>query len=164
MHLLQRHLPQPPSVLATPYEPWAKARLENTCPKNWLWYRTEIRALTNYKPLARARLDEITGELATDFAARRMSDRTQVSTANNSLLVLRRILNLAVEWDVLATAPKIKTLPGERQRERVITPKGESAVSRLNARTLGRRCPSAGRHGHEARRVLSAAPGARNVD
>src|SRR5215472_1922833 len=44
----------------------------------------------------------------------------QVSTANNSLRVLRHILNLAVEWGVLTTAPKIKILPGERRRERVI--------------------------------------------
>jgi len=50
----------------------------------------------------------------------------QVSTANNSLRVLRRILNLAVEWGVLATAPKIKVLPGERRRERVITPEEEA--------------------------------------
>jgi integrase len=45
----------------------------------------------------------------------------QVSTANNSLRVLRRILNLAVEWNVLESAPKIKTLPGERRRRRVIS-------------------------------------------
>src|SRR5215472_10122070 len=50
----------------------------------------------------------------------------QVSTANNSLRVLRRILNLAVEWNVLESAPKIKTLPGERRRERVISPEEEA--------------------------------------
>ena len=43
----------------------------------------------------------------------------------HSLRVLRRILNLAVEWDVLESAPRIKTLPGERRRERVITPDEE---------------------------------------
>jgi integrase len=107
-------------------EPWAKASFEKSCRKNWLWYRTGVRALTAYKPLASARLDEITGEVASEFAGHRLREGMQVSTANNSLRVLRRILNLAVEWDVLSTAPKIKTLPGERRRERVITPQEEA--------------------------------------
>ena len=107
-------------------EPWAKATFERSCLKNWTWYRTGIRALTGFKPLAWARLKEITGELASEFAAHRLRDGMQVSTANNSLRVLRRILNLAVEWGVLATAPKIKVLPGERRRERVITPEEEA--------------------------------------
>jgi integrase len=107
-------------------EPWARATFENTCCKNWTWYRTGIRALTAYKPLADAPLEEITGELASNFASHRLSDGMQISTANNSLRVLRRILNLAVEWGVLVAAPKIKVLSGERRRERVITPEEEA--------------------------------------
>jgi integrase len=34
--------------------------------------------------------------------------------------VLRRILHLAVDWGVIEKAPRIKLLPGERQRERVV--------------------------------------------
>jgi integrase len=102
-------------------EPWAKARFEIPCRKNWTWYRTGIRALTAYRPLADARLDQITGELASGFAAHRLREGMQVSTANNSLRVLRRILNLAVEWGVLITAPKVRVLSGERRRERVIS-------------------------------------------
>ena len=49
-----------------------------------------------------------------------------MSTANNSLRVLRRILNLAVEWGVLSLAPKVKVLSGERRRERVVTPEEEA--------------------------------------
>jgi len=107
-------------------EPWAKARFEKVCHKNWTWYRTGIRALVAYKSMAEARLDAITGELASEFAAHRLGKGMQVSTANNSLRVLRRILNLAVEWDVLGTAPKVKVLSGERRRERVITPEEEA--------------------------------------
>ena len=102
-------------------EPWAKARFEATCRKNWTWYRTGIRALTKYKPLAEIHLDQITSEVASEFAAHRLREGMQVSTANNSLRVLRRILNLAVEWGVLAIAPKVNVLSGERRRERVIT-------------------------------------------
>ena len=107
-------------------EPWARSMFENTCWKNWTWYRTGIRALTAYKPLADARLDEITGELASEFASHRLTEGMQVSTANNSLRVLRRILNLAVEWGALDSAPKVKVLPGEHRRERVITPEEEA--------------------------------------
>lgn len=107
-------------------EPWARATFEKSCPKNWTWYRTGIRALTAYKPLAGARLDEIAGELASEFASHRLREGMQIATANNSLRVLRRILNLAVEWSVLESAPKIKTLPGERRRERVIAPEEEA--------------------------------------
>lgn len=102
-------------------EPWAKAIFEKSCRKNWTWYRTGIRALTAYKPLAGTRIDGITSELASEFASHRLREGMQVSTANNSLRVLRRTLNLAVEWNVIASAPKIKTLSGERRRERVIT-------------------------------------------
>lgn len=107
-------------------EPWAKSTFEAACVKNWKWYRTGIRALTSYKPLANAPLDAITGELASSFAGFRLGQGMEVSTANNSLRVLRRILNLAVEWSVLAASPKIKVLPAERRRERVITPDEES--------------------------------------
>jgi len=107
-------------------EPWAKSTFESTCRKNWTWYRTGIRALTGYKPLADVPLAEVTSELASDFASHRLREGMQVSTANNSLRVLRRILNLAVEWGVLAKAPKIKVLPGERRRERVIAPEEEA--------------------------------------
>jgi integrase len=102
-------------------EPWARARFETACPKNWTWYRTGIRALTAYKPLAEVHLDHVTGELASAFAAHRLREGMQVSTANNSLRVLRRILNLAIEWSVLTTAPKVRVLTGERRRERVIS-------------------------------------------
>src|SRR5580658_1616416 len=71
-------------------EPWARIRFESTCAKNWTWYRTGIRALLQYKPISDARLDQITSELASDFAAYRIREGMQVSTANNSLRVLRR--------------------------------------------------------------------------
>ena len=107
-------------------EPWARSTFENTCITNWTWYRTGIRALTGYKALADVQIDQITSELASDFASYRLRQKMQISTANNSLRVLRRILNLAVEWGVLTTAPKIKVLPDERRRERVIMPEEEA--------------------------------------
>jgi integrase len=49
-----------------------------------------------------------------------------VSTVNTSLRALRRVLRLAVEWGVIASAPKIKLLPGEQHRDRVVTQEEES--------------------------------------
>ncbi len=102
-------------------EPWAKASFENTTRKSWLWYRTGMRALKSYKPLADRPINEIKGELVSEFAARRLNDDYQVSTVNGGLRVLRRTLNLALEWDVVEAAPKIKRLSGERRRERVVS-------------------------------------------
>jgi len=87
--------------------------------------RTGIRPLTNYKPLADARLDQIARELASEFAAHPLREGLAISTADSSMRVLRRILNLAVGRRELASAPKTKTLPGEARRERVITPEEE---------------------------------------
>ena len=39
---------------------------------------------------------------------------------------MRRALNLAVEWNVIAAAPKLKVLSGERRRERVVSPEEEA--------------------------------------
>lgn len=69
------------------------------------------------------RLDEINSENIAEFAAQRRAQKggLQVSTVNTSLRVLRRVLRQATEWGVIQTVPKIKMLPGERHRERVLS-------------------------------------------
>jgi integrase len=105
------------------FEPWAKARFEKSSSKTWRdYYRVGLLAIKNYKPLAGATLGSITSEAVADFAAHRQSLGLQVSTVNSSLQVLRRALRLAVEWGAAESAPNIKMLPGERHRERVVTP------------------------------------------
>jgi integrase len=108
------------------FEPWAKSTFEENARKSWLWYRTGIRSLLSSKHLASCTLDEITGETASQFASIRLSKKLQVSTVNSSLRVLRSVLHRAVEWGVLQTVPKIKLLPGERHRERVVTREEEA--------------------------------------
>src|SRR5262249_60856475 len=68
------------------------------------------------------KLDEITSETVTDFAAYRPAAGLQVSTVNSSLQVLRRTVRLALEWGATRSAPTVRMLPGERRRERVVTP------------------------------------------
>jgi integrase len=119
-------------------EPWAKATFEHTCKNNWFWFRAGIRRLRACKSLAKATLDEITNEKVAGFAAHeqaRWQNRGRgeeeakcglaVSSINSSIRVLRRILNLAVEWGVVESAPRLALLPGEHHRERVVTPDEE---------------------------------------
>jgi integrase len=109
------------------FEPWAKATFEKSSPKTWFdWYRVGLRALKGYKPLANCKLSEISGETVADFAGHRQIDGLQVSSINSSLRVLRRLLRLAVEWGALDAAPRVKLLPGEKHRERVVTPAEEA--------------------------------------
>src|SRR5215467_1763398 len=109
------------------FEPWAKAQFEKSSPATWFrWYRTNLRAIKDYPPLADLKLDNITSENGADFAARRQSEGLQASSVNRSLQVLRRVLHLAVEWGAIPIAPKITMLRGEAHRERVLTPSEEA--------------------------------------
>jgi len=114
------------------FEPWAKARFEKASPKTWFdWYRVGLRAIKGYKPLADSKLEEITSETLADFAAHRQARGLQVSTINSSLRVARRVLKLAVEWNAAESSPQVKLLPGERHRERVVTPQEETKYLRV---------------------------------
>jgi len=109
------------------FEPWAKAQFEKTSPATWCrWYRYNLGLLKTYSPLAELKLDKITSENVTDFAAHRQSKGLEVSSVNRSLQVLRRVLRSGVEWGVIPPGPKIKLLRGERHRERVISPSEEA--------------------------------------
>jgi len=67
------------------FAPWAQSA---TCEKTWLdYYRPGLRIIGKYKPLASLRLDQITSERASDFAAWRQAQGLQVSSVNSSLQV-----------------------------------------------------------------------------
>jgi site-specific recombinase XerC len=120
------------------FEPWARARFEKSSPKTWRdYYRVGTLAIKNYKPLTSAKLNEITSETVADFAAHRQSAGLQVSTVNSSLQVLRRILRLAIEWGAVKSAPIVKMLPGERHRERVVTPQEQAKYLAATLEPLG---------------------------
>jgi integrase len=109
------------------FEPWAKSTFEKTSPKTWFdWYRVGLRAIQGRKVFADLCLNDITSETIAGFAAYRHRGR-QISTVNSTLRVLRRILGMAVEWGVLEAVPKVKMLPGERHRDRVVTPEEEAS-------------------------------------
>jgi integrase len=120
------------------FEPWAKATFEKASPKTWFdWYRVGLRAIKAYKPLADSKLSEITSEAMADFAAHRQLSGRQISTVNSTLRVARRVLRLAVEWGAAESSPKIRLLPGERHRERVVSPQEEAKYLNVAPEPLG---------------------------
>ena len=106
------------------FEPWCESA---TTPKTWRdFYRVGLLAIKGYAPLANLALDCISSEKIADFASHQQARGLQVSSVNSSLRILRRVLRVAVEWGELGSAPKVRMLPGERHRERVLTAEEEA--------------------------------------
>src|SRR6202521_3417208 len=106
------------------FGPWVESTSSH---KTWRdFYRVGLIAIQAYTPLAGLTLDAITTERIADFAAHRQAQGMKVSTVNASLRILRRVLRVAEEWGEIEKAPKIRLVPGESHRERVITPQEEA--------------------------------------
>lgn len=91
-------------------------------PNTIRFYENSVANLKAYSKLAGLRLDEITAEHITGFVAHRQTSKVQVSTLNADLVALRRVFHLAVEWGRVTTVlPRVRMLPGENRRERVLT-------------------------------------------
>ena len=92
------------------------------------YYVIQVGHLTGYPPLASAPVDAITPEIISGFVAKCRAADYQVSSINRALQVLRRMRRLAVEWGRVEKAMvPISLLPGERRRERVLSPAEEAA-------------------------------------
>jgi len=55
------------------------------------------------------------------YIVKRQTDGLNITSINRELQILRRILRLAVEWGMLESMIKIKLLPDEKRRERVLS-------------------------------------------
>jgi len=108
------------------FEPYIESRFVNK-PKTLEYYRTGLKNLNGFPPLAGCTLDAITAEKISGFVAKRREAGLQVSTINRQLEVLRRMLKLATEWGKVEKAlPKVEMLPGENHRDRVLSTGEES--------------------------------------
>jgi integrase len=89
-------------------------------PRTVSFYREKLARLLEYQPLASGRLDEIDEALIEGYIQER---RKQVApaTVNRQLATLRRLLRLAYEWKVIGRVPRIRLLPGERNRDFVLS-------------------------------------------
>jgi integrase len=96
-------------------------------PKTCAHYRIGVKRALEYPALANARLDAISSELISQFAEWRRKRKTvkgtlpEIATVNRQIETLRRLLHVAAEWRIIVSTPKIHRLPGEKQRERIVT-------------------------------------------
>jgi integrase len=96
-------------------------------PRTVVFYENSVRNLASYDKLAGLKLDAITSDVIAGFVAKRRDAGKQVSTINRDLATLRRMFHLAQEWEQVTTIlPKVRMMPGENQRERVLTSEEES--------------------------------------
>jgi integrase len=106
------------------FAPWIES---SSSLKTWRdFYKVGLMAIEGYSPLASLNLDTITTERIADFGSHRQAQGMKVTTVNASLRILRRVLRVAEEWGEIEKAPKVRMLPGELHRERVITPEEEA--------------------------------------
>lgn len=101
------------------------------------YYTIQVGHLTAFPALASASIDAVGPDVISGFVAKSREAGYQVSSTNRALQVLRRMLRLAVEWNVAEkAAPRVALLPGERRRERVVSATEEAAYL-LAARDIG---------------------------
>jgi integrase len=97
-------------------------------PNTVAYYKFGVKRLADFAMLAEARLDSITAKHITAYIEQRRSEGLEVSSINRQLEVLRRIFKIAIEWGAVEKAlPRVSMLPGEKRRERVLSPKEETS-------------------------------------
>jgi len=95
--------------------------------KTSAYYENGVKNLTAFDGLSGTPLDGITTEKIAAYVAKRRMDGLQVSSINRELQVLRRMFAMSLEWGKVEKAlPRVRMLPGERHRERVLSEKDEA--------------------------------------
>src|ERR1035438_1630464 len=98
-------------------------------PNTIRFYENSVDNLKAYPKLTEIPMDAITHDAIQGFIVYRQNQKQErrdgkaleVSTINRDLATLRRMFHLAEEWGKVPTVlPKVKLLPGENQRERVL--------------------------------------------
>ncbi len=117
----QKPIPTVRGFVESDFLPFLDARFLNK-PKTLEYYRNGVKSLLAFDPIATSTLDSISASHLTGFISKRRKAKLKVSSINRELEVLRRMLHLAFEWGVLdKPALKVKMLPGENERDRVLT-------------------------------------------
>jgi integrase len=108
------------------FRPYVDATFEAK-PKTLSYYVNGLKRLLEFEKLASERIDQITSEKIAAYISRRKLAGLKISSINRELQVLRRLLAMALEWGKLdKVPPRVKMLPGEKHRERVITAEEEA--------------------------------------
>jgi len=88
------------------------------------FYLEKSRRLVEWEPLKQARLNHIDEALIERYIGVRLK-KVALHSVNHELRTLRRMLHLALEWKVIRAVPKVRLLPGEKNRDFVLDPKTE---------------------------------------
>lgn len=106
--------------LKNEFLPWAEATFTEKR-NTYVWYKGGCDRLSEFLPLAESHLDEIDGGKIAAFVAKRQADKLNTTSVNRELQILRRVLHVAQEWGRVERIAKVRMLPGEPRRERVLT-------------------------------------------
>ena len=97
-------------------------------PKTVGFYRDRARCLKTFPRLWNSKMDAIQAADINAYVGARQMLSMETSTINRDLATLRRMFRLAVEWEqVTKLLPKVRLLPGENRRERIVSPDEEAA-------------------------------------
>lgn len=105
------------------FAPRFREAIEVRCsekPRTISFYKEKLTRLLEYERLASATLDNIDESLIEGYVQERRK-KVSPATVNRQLATLRRLLRLAYEWKVISRVPRIRLLPGERNREFVLS-------------------------------------------
>lgn len=123
-------------------------------PKTVEFYAQQMARLLEFEPLASARLDAIDESLIEKFVQWRSQQTSRAgasrkrkapanpqraisaATVNRSLATLRKLLRLAHEWRLINRIPRVRLLPGERNREFILTHAQERLYLEMAPRLL----------------------------
>jgi integrase len=96
--------------------------------KTLSYYVNGTARLLECPAIADESLDTITSEKIAGYARRRQDAGMKVATVNRELQVLRRMFALAMEWGKVGRVlPRVRMIPGEAHRDRIINVKEEKA-------------------------------------
>jgi len=104
------------------------------------FYAAKLNRLLEFEPFSSAPLDKIDEALIETYvqqrsrkvspslpdAQKKEARKLAPASINRELATLRRLLRLAQEWRVIERVPRIRLLPGERNREFVLSHKQEA--------------------------------------
>ena len=88
-------------------------------PRTVAFYREKLKRLLEFETLASTKLDEVDEALIERFIQRQRR-RVSPATVNRQLATLRKLLRMAQEWKTIDRVPRIRLLPGERNRTFVL--------------------------------------------
>jgi hypothetical protein len=118
-------------------------------PKTRSYYENGVRNLVGCERLASERLDAIPSDRIAEYITERQvtpgknGRDLQVASLNRELQVLRLMFRLAEEWGTVGRAlPKVKMLPGDRHRERVLGAEEDDFYFKVQPQTRWRSSPT----------------------